>query len=124
MRRLKRTQNFEASITLTNDAFIRPPRDAQRSWLVNRALKEFADDLEDLDAKAKKFVAGKESAGLPDRMTGSLTDDEIMEDWQIPVMEAMANVITPPGGHILEIGFGRGVASDQGEGSRNPPTGR
>ncbi|MGK0189368.1 MAG: guanidinoacetate N-methyltransferase [Verrucomicrobiales bacterium] len=112
MRRLKRTQDFEASITITNDAYIRPPRDAQRSWLVNRALKEFADDLGDLDAKAKEFVAGKESAGLPDRMSGILTDDEIMEDWQIPVMQAMAETVTPANGHILEIGFGRGMASE------------
>lgn len=112
MRRLKRNKDFELSITINNDGFIRPPREAQRSWLVNRALKEFTDDLEDLNAKAREFVAGSESAGLPDRMTGALSDDEIMEDWQIPVMRAMAETVTPHGGHILEIGFGRGVASE------------
>ncbi|NNF04336.1 MAG: class I SAM-dependent methyltransferase, partial [Rhodothermales bacterium] len=41
-----------------------------------------------------------------------LSDDEIMEDWQIPVMEAMADVVTESQGDVLEIGFGRGVASD------------
>lgn len=113
MRRIKRTKDFEASISITNDAYIRPPRDAQRSWLVNRALKEFADDLDDLDSKAKEFIAGSESGGgLPDRLTGSLTDDEIMEDWQIPVMRAMAQAVATPGGEVLEIGFGRGVASE------------
>jgi guanidinoacetate N-methyltransferase len=35
-----------------------------------------------------------------------------MEDWQIPVMHAMADSVTESRGDILEIGIGRGIASD------------
>lgn len=34
-----------------------------------------------------------------------------MEDWQIPIMRAMAKLVTKKQGRILEIGFGRGIAS-------------
>ena len=36
-RRIKRKKDFEVSLTLKNDDFIRPPRDAQRNWLLNEA---------------------------------------------------------------------------------------
>ena len=41
-----------------------------------------------------------------------MTPAEIMEDWQIPLMEAMADAVTESHGRVLEIGFGRGVAAD------------
>ena len=34
-----------------------------------------------------------------------------MEDWQIPIMKAMAGIVTESHGDVLEIGFGRGIAS-------------
>ena len=50
--------------------------------------------------------------GLAEREQAQLSDQEIMEDWQIPLMEAMAKAITKQGGDILEIGFGRGVSAE------------
>ncbi len=111
MRKVKRHKNFELSLQLT-DGFIRPPRDAQRNWLMNRLLKELSDDLEALDASAKTFVKGAEPADMSDRSQAALEDTEIMEDWQIDVMRAMATEACATPGDILEIGFGRGVASD------------
>ena len=40
-----------------------------------------------------------------------MTDVEIMEDWQRPMMQAMAEQVTASRGDILEIGFGRGVSA-------------
>jgi guanidinoacetate N-methyltransferase len=111
MRRLRRHDGFEVEVRIEDDGFIRPPRDSQRSWVVNRALAEFADDLRHLDRVAARFVAGREHDGLPDRATVALRDDEIMEDWQIPVMAAMAGIAAAAHGDVLEIGFGRGVSS-------------
>ena len=111
MRKVKRHKNFELSLKL-NDEFIRPPRDAQRNWLMNRLLKEIGDDLEALDRSAATFVKGAEPVDMNDRRTSQLEDDEIMEDWQSDVMRAMAAEACAGGGDILEIGFGRGVASD------------
>lgn len=111
-RRLRRHPDFDVTLEIKNEAFIRPPRDAQRNWLLKRALAEFVWDLEDLDALASRFVAGSDEHRLPDRTQAVLAEQEIMEDWQVPIMRAMARIATAAGGDVLEIGYGRGVASE------------
>lgn len=98
-------------LQVNNDSFINPPRESQRNWLLNRALNEFVDDLAHLDVLARQFVPGAEVVQLDDRTQASLRDDEIMEDWQIPIMKAMAEYVTETHGDILEVGFGRGLSS-------------
>lgn len=115
MRRIRRANGFEVNLNITKEDFINPPRDIQRSAVVNRALKEFVADIEALDDQAKHFVAGKidnQVREINDRTHTKLSKDEIMEDWQIPLMQKMADVICESKGHILEIGFGRGVSSN------------
>lgn len=112
-RRTKRTPHFELSLEIREDTFLRPPRESQRNWLLNRLVKETSDELEHLDEIAKTFVPGRDNvAGLSDRTSGDLGDHEIMEDWQIPIMEAMASIVTGAHGDVLEVGFGRGIGSD------------
>jgi guanidinoacetate N-methyltransferase len=97
---------------IKDEEFIRPPKDVQRNALLNQAVKEFATDLNELDHQARKFVAGDLNAGLAtDRTQQLLSDDQIMENWQIPIMQAMANIVAGNGGDVLEVGFGRGVSS-------------
>ncbi len=111
-RRLKRTRDFELSLTIQSDEFIRPPRESQRNWMLNRALKEMADDLEHLNRIAPTFVAGVDAKGdLAGRDSRDLSDSEIMEDWQDPIMGRMAGFVTAARGVVLEIGFGRGIGS-------------
>lgn len=110
-RRIKRHRQFELSLNIKEDGFIRPPRDAQRNWLINRAVSEFAGDLVALDQLARRFVPGTESLPQSDRTQAELLDEEIMEDWQLPLMQAMAETVSVSHGSILEIGFGRGIAS-------------
>lgn len=110
-RRLRRHAQFEVTLQVTDDAFIRPPREAQRNWLLNRTLNELTDELLHLDEVARRFVPGREHAGLTDRTHGALRDDEIMEDWQVPVMQAMAGIVAARHGDVLEVGFGRGVSA-------------
>ena len=112
MRKIKRTRDFELTLNIANDDFIRPPRAAQRNWLLNQAMAEFAADLNHLHEVAADFVPGQESFSLPDRTQVELTDEEIMEDWQIPIMEAMAERVAGPENDVLEIGFGRGVSAE------------
>ncbi len=111
-RRLKRLRDFEISLRIKNDNFITPPRTAQRNWVLNKALSEFASDLNDLDRSTKHFVPGGEADRISDRTHQVLTDDQIMEDWQIPLMEAMADIVTETHGDVLEVGFGRGISAD------------
>lgn len=110
-RRLKRFKDCELSLTIKDDSFIRPPRAAQRNWLLNRALKEFGEDLYGLHEIAGRFVPGAEPVNFGDRTQAELGEQDLMEDWQIPVMRAMAEVAGKASGEVLEIGFGRGVSS-------------
>lgn len=110
MRRIKRSEHFEISLQIS-DQFIRPPRDAQRNWVLNRAIKEFSDELNHLNELTKGFVPGSDERGPLDRMQAVLRDEDIMEDWQIPIMREMARLVAVGQGDVLEIGFGRGIAS-------------
>jgi len=111
MRKLKRTTAFELSLDIKDDGFIRPPNDAQRNWLLNRFLREAGDDLQALDVAAGRFVPGARRDLPADMRNADLSDEQIMEDWQLPLMEAMAAIAARSGGDVLEIGFGRGVSA-------------
>ncbi len=110
-KKIKRTENFEIVLEIKRDDFIRPPREAQRNALLNNALNEFSDNLQALDKLAVRFVPGKIQTALEDRTQKVLSDDEIMEEWQIPLMQAMVKVVTESHGNVLEIGFGYGVSA-------------
>jgi guanidinoacetate N-methyltransferase len=110
-RKIKRTEDFEVVLEIKSGDFIRPPRDAQRNALLNNALNEFSDNLQAMDKLAVRFVPGEPQIALEDRTQKILSNEEIMEEWQIPLMQAMAEVVTESHGDILEIGFGYGVSA-------------
>lgn len=110
-RRIKRFKEFDIALAIKEPGFISPHRDYQQNWLLNRTMNEFCHDIYALHSIAKRFVPGSVMHGLEDRTQAELTDHEIMEDWQIPIMDAMAKVVTQSSGNVLEIGFGRGVGS-------------
>ncbi len=120
-RKRKRTRAFELQLDVHDDAFIAPPTDAQRHWLLNRFMREAGDDLQALDALARRFVPGAARDLPADMRTAELSDEQIMEDWQLPLMQAMAAIAARSGGDVLEIGFGRGVSASmiQGHGVRS-----
>jgi guanidinoacetate N-methyltransferase len=112
-RKLLRTNDYEVTLQIKQDTFIAPPREGQRNWLLNKLMAELGYDLAALHALAQRFVpGGVASVAFSDRTQGELTDDDIMEDWQIPLMRAMAEEVAGAHGDVLEIGFGRGIASD------------
>ncbi len=100
-------------LTLESEAsFIDPPRREQRDWLVTQAMNEIADDLEHLDGVARRFVKGaSDQLTEYDIAESRLSDDQIMEDWQGPIMQAMAREVAGADRDVLEIGFGRGVSA-------------
>lgn len=113
MRRLKRHANYELQLQVKTDDFITPPRPAQRNWLINRALSEFAWDLESIHELAARFVPGVESLLSHENDSDSVPlPDDIMELWQLPIMQRMADCVTASHGHVLEIGYGRGVSAE------------
>jgi guanidinoacetate N-methyltransferase len=112
MRKLRRTTDYDLILEIKTGTFIAPPRESQRNWLLNKAVAEFAADLHALDQVARRFVPGQEQVRVAERSQSVLLDDEIMEDWQLPLMQAMAQGVTVGHGDVLEIGFGRGVSAD------------
>ena len=113
-RKVARTENFDFELSIHRDEFIRPPRPAQRNWLLNQVVREFSDDLHHLNQIARRFVSGADQPPDPpmvDRARGTLDDQQIMEDWQLPLMTAMAATVSASGGDVLEVGFGRGVSA-------------
>ena len=112
MRKLKRTRAFELTLEVKDDAFVSPPAERQRHWLLNRFLREATADLNALDTVARRFVAGGERDVDTDMRAAELSDEEIMEEWQLPLMRAMAEIAGGDGRHVLEVGFGRGVSAE------------
>jgi guanidinoacetate N-methyltransferase len=110
-RKFKRLPNFDISLLIKNDGYIRPPRESQRNWLLNQAINEFILDLEHYNEISDHFVPGDPDVKLDDRTQSALKDEEIMEDWQVPIMRAMASKVTQKHGDILEIGFGIGASA-------------
>ena len=111
---VRQSPEFEVAISIRLPDFIQPPRASQRTWLLNRTIDEFEADIRSLDSQAKDFVPGAETAitySELDRSQAELSEQEILEDWHIPLMRAMARAVTASHGDLLEIGFGRGIAS-------------
>jgi len=112
LRKIKRTEDYQFTLEISNPGFLKTPRESQRTWMLNRLMKEFSDDLGYLDSVAGTMIRGADTSVSLDRAQSALADDDIMEDWQIPIMEEMARYVTEAGGDVLEIGMGRGIASD------------
>jgi guanidinoacetate N-methyltransferase len=62
-RKIRRTPNYDLMLEIRSEAFIAPPRAAQRNWLLNKAMFEFAADLESLHQSAAQLVPGNEGHG-------------------------------------------------------------
>jgi guanidinoacetate N-methyltransferase len=106
---------FRVELHTKSEDFAATPRAAQRKWMISQAMEEIADDLAFIDQVASTLVKGHDhqlADDLKDITQSSLTDQEIMEDWQTPLMKAMALAVTETHGDILEIGFGRGVSAE------------
>ncbi|MAE65317.1 MAG: hypothetical protein CMJ18_13680, partial [Phycisphaeraceae bacterium] len=110
--RTRRTRDYELILRMRSDAFVATPRPSQRQWLVDQLLNEAAEDLEHLDRIAGNLVPGTDATTKSfEAERTALDDQQIMEDWQVPVMKAMAEQVTRSHGDVLEIGFGRGVSA-------------
>ncbi|MBP5971637.1 amino acid adenylation domain-containing protein [Brasilonema sp. CT11] len=112
---------FELSLYLKDQNYIRPPRQFQRNWILQRTLDEFADDIKYLDKLSQRFVESAERTEMRDEWQkmpmqhdGSqliIDAQQVMQDWQHPLMKAMADIVTETHGHVLEVGFGMGISA-------------
>jgi amino acid adenylation domain-containing protein len=107
-----RRPGFDVELRVTDQDLVDPPREFQRRWLINQVLSETADDLEHIGSLAKRFVPGQQRpVSAFDISDAELDAQDIMEDWQTPLMRAMAGLVTESHGDVLEVGFGRGISA-------------
>jgi len=112
--------NFSISLSVDND-FIKPPSPSQRNWTLQRAVDEFEDDLNSLDVITERFVVGSERDEIKGGWQASeahydssqliIEGQQVMQDWERPLMEKMADIATETHGDVLEIGFGMGISA-------------
>ena len=120
---IRRHPQFEIALKLQDDRFINPPLEGQRSWLIRRTMDEIADDLRHLDEVSRRFVPGSarprlatqlewhKSKASYDQSQLIIEGQQVMQDWEAPLMEAMAKVVTESHGDVLELGFGMGISA-------------
>lgn len=112
-RRINRQEEFSLTLDINADEFLATPRSSQRNWILSRVLKEAAAELSFCHSQVPLMVAGQDTGiDMEARREGEPVASEIMEDWQIPVMEQLAAIVCQGGGSILEVGYGRGVAAN------------
>jgi predicted O-methyltransferase YrrM len=118
----RRFPEFDIVVRLKDKNFISPPHESQRNWVIRRALDELASDLKDLDAVTKQFVPGSARLRLEEQKWGDrevhyedsqllIGGQQVMQDWERPLMRAMAEVVTETHGDVLELGFGMAISA-------------
>src|SRR5690242_7057135 len=93
-----------------------------RPWFFHRLLSETVADLEALDEMKGSLVAGSGrpliggsgwSQAAAEYSAGELiiAGQQVMQDWESPLMEAMADIAAASHGDVLEVGFGMGISA-------------
>lgn len=115
-------RDVSVTVDFERPSFIDAPRPQQRHWVTNRAVDELVDQLRHLDITAPRYVGGRSRRMIDsDTWSGSsatyaggellIEDQQVMQDWEAPLMRRMAEVVAAGHGDVLEIGFGLGLSA-------------
>jgi predicted O-methyltransferase YrrM len=119
-RTVRRTPWGELAIGQRPDV-LATPEGTQREWLVHRLLSETAADVEALDEITRAFVEGSRRPLIEDHWEDArehvdehelvISGQQVMQAWETPLMDAMADAIASPERDVLELGFGMGISA-------------
>ena len=116
-------EDFDVAVEITDVEFIPSPfgEGGLREALLRKVEEELRDDLVSLDKLTRNFVPGSErdyidqdwqtSDAIYDGSQLLIEDQQVMQDWQHPLMRKLAEIAASSRGHVLEIGFGMGISS-------------
>jgi amino acid adenylation domain-containing protein len=103
------------------EGFVNPPSPSQRNWILRRSLDEFVDDIVHMDGVSRRFVSGSQRVPILGHWQRGhahfaaseliVEGQQVMQDWEQPLMKEMAKIATTAHGHVLEIGFGMGISA-------------
>jgi amino acid adenylation domain-containing protein/non-ribosomal peptide synthase protein (TIGR01720 family) len=103
------------------EGFVNPPTPSQRNWIVRRSLDELVDDIIHMDGVSRRFVSGSQRVPISGDWQRShahfapselvVEGQQVMQDWERPLMKEMAEIATAAHGHVLEVGFGMGISA-------------
>jgi len=118
----RKYKDISLQLDFARESFIAAPRPEQRQWVTNRAVDELIEQLRYLDVVAPRYVGGATRREIPTgEWSGStadysqqeliIEDQQVMQDWEIPLMRRMANIAACGHGDVLEVGFGLGLSA-------------
>jgi len=119
---LRKLRDVSVTVNFKRPSYIDAPRAEQRHWVTNRAVDELVEQLRHLDIIAPRYVGGRSRREIdPGQWPGSVAtyvdgellieDQQVMQDWEVPLMRRMAEVVAATHGDVLEIGFGLGLSA-------------
>ena len=109
--KIRRTDKYGIVVEVPYQSFIPAPTLEQRNWVINQGLREFGEALDYGHLRAPYMNRGGDLIDVEGRQDARFEDQEIMENWQSPVMQAMADAVCTSEGDMLEVGYGRGVSA-------------
>ncbi|MCP3804685.1 class I SAM-dependent methyltransferase [Allokutzneria sp. A3M-2-11 16] len=115
--------DFTIEVDMKRPDFLRSKGNGQRNLLLGRAVAELAADLHHLDAiQQEVFVDGawrphirsdwsSSGADYSDSSQLLIEGQQVMQDWEHPLMRKLAENACQSRGDILEVGFGMGISA-------------
>lgn len=117
----RNTPEFNLYLQIQEPAFAVTPTPAQQNWLLRRTLDEAVDDLRTIDATARRCVGGSARPMMnADWRRGraefsseqlQIHGQQVMQAWERPLMQALAEIAGGTRGDVAEIGFGMGISA-------------